>query len=198
MQERCLTTSSTAVGAVHLICQVENLQGRAKGCLNLESEPLADCMNLLLTYLVLHLICKDWDLQHRAREVGIQLVQVALPLPLPGQVHQSGPLAPPQLYQTPSLINAGIEAWHLQNTGEVPYGLRDDRQLQLVVLLLLLYADASGWAICISPTQSDLFPHQCLHKPGTCINMINTTRCVANTLKISQATDTSINAVASA
>lgn len=43
----------------------------------------------------------------------MKVLQVVLPLPLPGQVHQGWPFAPPQLYQSPLLINACIKAGHL-------------------------------------------------------------------------------------
>ncbi len=56
-----------------------------------------------------------------------------LPLALPGQVHQGGPLAPPQLYQFPLLINACIEARHLQD--------HDAHGLQMVADGVQLVAD---------------------------------------------------------
>ena len=62
-----------------------------------------------------HLVDKDRHSEGWSRQVSIEVLQVVLPLALPGQVHQGGPFAPPQLYQFPLLIYACIEARHLQN-----------------------------------------------------------------------------------
>lgn len=61
-----------------------------------------------------YLVDKDGHSECWSGQVGIQLVQVVLPLPLPGQVHQGRPLAPPQLYQLTVLINTSVEAQHLK------------------------------------------------------------------------------------
>lgn len=64
----------------------------------------------------LHLVDKDWHGEGRLGEVGLQVVQVVLPLALPGQVHQRGPFGPAQLYELALLINASIVARHLHHT----------------------------------------------------------------------------------
>ena len=65
----------------------------------------------------LHLVDKDWHGECRLGEVSLQVMQVVLPLALPGQVHERGPLGPAQLYQLALLINASIVARHLHHTG---------------------------------------------------------------------------------
>lgn len=62
------------------------------------------------------LVDKDWHSERRFGEVGVQIVQVVLPLALPGKVHQGGPFDPAHLYQPPLLINPGIVTWHLNHT----------------------------------------------------------------------------------
>ena len=52
----------------------------------------------------------------------VKVVQVVLPLALPGQVHQGGPLGPPQLHQPPILINAPIVAWNLHHPCNIQVG----------------------------------------------------------------------------
>lgn len=61
-----------------------------------------------------HLVDKDRHSKCWPRQVSMELLQVVLPLALPGQVHEGRPFAPPQLYQFSLLINACIEPRHLQ------------------------------------------------------------------------------------
>ena len=80
-----------------------------------------------------HLVDKDRHSECWFRQVSVEVLQVVLPLPLPGQVHQARPLAPSQLYQFSLLINACIEAGHLQD--------HDAHGVQLVADDIQLVAD---------------------------------------------------------
>lgn len=66
-----------------------------------------------LVMAAFHLVDKDWHSERRLGEVNLQVVQVVLPLALPGQVHQGGPFGPAQLYQLALLIDPSIVARHL-------------------------------------------------------------------------------------
>ena len=61
------------------------------------------------------LVDKDWHSERRFGEVCVQVVEVVLPLALPGKVHKGGPFEPPHLYQPPLFINSSIVTWHLNH-----------------------------------------------------------------------------------
>jgi len=120
-----------------------------------------------------HLVDKDRHSEGWSRQVSIEVLQVVLPLALPGQVHQGGPFAPPQLYQFPLLIYACIEARHLQNHDAHGIELVADgiklvaHGIQLVADGIKLVADcrdASELATCSTLALSVSLAHQCLRR----------------------------------
>ena len=80
-----------------------------------------------------YLVDKDRHSECWSRQVSTEVLQVVLPLSLPGQVHEGRPFAPSQLYQLSLLINACIEARHLQD--------HDADGIQLVAHVLIPAAD---------------------------------------------------------